>query len=282
MTDQVAVILQARTGSSRLPGKVLADLLGRPMLAFLVERLMRCSSVDKVILATTALAEDDELAKLGAMLGLLVVRGSKNDVLSRYALAAEHTDASVIVRITGDCPFVDPGLLGDMIQQFQLQDVDYFSNCNPPTYPDGLDIEIFTRQLLLDAQSECLDPFQREHVTPWMREIGRFKLGQKKHYFDHSDMRWTVDEPEDLMVVRAVVSHFGGRSDFSWEQVLDLHQQQPHLFAANATFKRNEGSVMSEGQKLWRRARRVIPGGNMLLSKRPEMFLPDQWPRLLF
>ena len=278
MTDQVAVILQARTGSSRLPGKVLADLLGRPMLAFLVERLMRCSSVDKVILATTALAEDDELAKLGAMLGLLVVRGSKNDVLSRYALAAEHTDASVIVRITGDCPFVDPGLLGDMIQQFQLQDVDYFSNCNPPTYPDGLDIEIFTRQLLLDAQSECLDPFQREHVTPWMREIGRFKLGQKKHYFDHSDMRWTVDEPEDLMVVRAVVSHFGGRSDFSWEQVLDLHQQQPHLFAANATFKRNEGSVMSEGQKLWRRARRVIPGGNMLLSKRPEMFLPDQWP----
>ena len=229
MTDQVAVILQARTGSSRLPGKVLADLAGRPMLAFLVERLKRCSHVDRVILATTDSPEDDALAALGHTLGLAVFRGSQNDVLSRYALAAEQTDASVLVRITGDCPFVDPGLLGEMIDEFCSQDIDYFSNCLIPTYPDGLDVEVFTRRALLLAQAECIDPAQREHVTPWIRDSGRFRLAQKQHHVDLSSMRWTVDEPEDLEVIRGVVAHFGGRSDFSWEQVLDLAQQQPDL-----------------------------------------------------
>lgn len=278
MTDQVAVILQARTGSSRLPGKVLADLAGRPMLTFLVERLKRCSSVDRVILATTALAEDDDLAELGKTLGLTVVRGSQNDVLSRYALAADQTEAPVLVRITGDCPFVDPDLLGDMIREFGSQKVDYLANCFPPTYPDGLDIEVFTRSALLAAQSECVDKYQREHVTPWIRDSGRCRVGLKQCHRDYSAMRWTVDEPEDLIVVRGVVAHFGGCSDFSWEQVIELAQNQPQLFAANAKFNRNEGAEMGEGQKLWRRAKRVIPGGNMLLSKRAEMFLPEQWP----
>ena len=278
MNDQVAVILQARTGSSRLPGKVLADLAGRPMLAFLVERLKRCASVDLCILATTELVEDDALAGLGESLGLTVVRGSQNDVLSRFALAAEQTQANVLVRVTGDCPLLDPGLLGEMIHEFHGQGVDYFSNCIPPTYPDGLDVEIFTRHALLLAQVECIDPAQREHVTPWIRDSGRCRLGQKRYHLDYSAMRWTVDEPEDLEVVRAVVAHFEGRSDFAWEQVLELAQQQPQLFAANARFARNEGAMMGEGQKLWRRAKRVIPGGNMLLSKRAEMFLPDQWP----
>ena len=278
MADQVVVILQARTGSSRLPGKVLADLAGRPMLAFLVERLKRCSAVDRVILATTDSPDDDALAALGETLGLTVFRGSQNDVLSRYALAAEQTDALVLVRITGDCPLVDPGLLGEMIDEFRAQDIHYFSNNLFPTYPDGLDIEVFTRSSLLLAHAECTDRAQREHVTPWIRDSGRFRLGQKQHYVDLSSMRWTVDEPEDLQVIRGVVAHFGGSSDFSWEQVLELAHQQPQLFAANASFTRNEGATMGQGQKLWRRAKRVIPGGNMLLSKRAEMFLPEQWP----
>ena len=278
MIDQVSVILQARTGSRRLPGKVLLDLAGRPMLAFLVERLKRCDLIDRVILATTDSAEDDGLAKLGASLGLTVVRGSQIDVLARFVLALQHTDAPVLVRITGDCPFVDPGLLDEMIRQFNDHDIDYLTNSVPPTYPDGLDVEIFNRESLLLADAECNDPFQREHVTPWMRDSGRCRLGQKKHQFDCSSMRWTVDEPEDLQVIRSVVDYFEGRSDFAWQQVLELAQRQPHLFSLNARFARNEGATMGEGQKLWRRAKRVIPGGNMLLSKRPEMFLPEQWP----
>ena len=197
---------------------------------------------------------------LGENLGLTVFRGSQNDVLSRYALAAEQTDASVLVRITGDCPFVDPGLLGEMIDEFYSQDIDYLSNCLFPTYPDGLDVEIFTRHSLLLAQAECIDAAQREHVTPWIRDSGRFRLAQKRNKFDYSAMRWTVDEPEDLQVIRAVVTHFGGRSDFSWHDVLELAQHKPQMFAANAKFARNEGSTMGQGQKLWRRAKRVIPG----------------------
>jgi glutamate-1-semialdehyde 2,1-aminomutase len=278
MADQVAAILQARTGSSRLPGKVLADLSGRPMLAFLVERLQRCKLVDRLILATTDLAADDRLADLGSSLGLDVVRGSQQDVLARFSQAAASTDAPILVRVTCDCPLLDPELLTEAIEEFRAQSVDYLSNCVPPSYPDGLDVEVFSREALQIAQEECINSAQREHVTPWIRESGRFRLANKRNGQDLSSLRWTVDEPEDLQVIRAVVNHFEGRSDFSWEQVLELQQRQPDLFAANGKFARNEGASMGAGQKLWRRAKRLIPGGNMLLSKRAEMFLPEQWP----
>ena len=278
MSAHIALILQARTASTRLPGKVLADLSGRPMLAFLLERLKRSAFIDHFILATTQSCADDDLAELGQSLGLTVVRGSENDVLSRFVLALNYTDASTLVRITGDCPLVDPALLDSMIRQYLSEQVDYLTNSVPPTFPDGLDVEIFSRDSLILADSQCVDSSQREHVTQWIRDNSSCRLGHKKHHFDCSSMRWTVDEPEDLQVIRAVVDYFAGRSDFSWEQVLELAQQQPQLFAINARFPRNEGATMGEGQKLWRRAKRVIPGGNMLLSKRPEMFLPDQWP----
>ena len=278
MTDQIAAIIQARLGSSRFPGKVCAELAGRPMVAFLVERLRRCSVIDRIVRATSDQPSDDVLADLGETHGLTVVRGSESDVLARFAQAAELITASVLIRITGDCPLMDPDLLAQAITEFRDQGVDYLSNCVPATYPDGLDIEVFSRQALLQAQAECVDPAQREHVTPWIRESGHFRLGCLQHTQDLSGLRWTVDEPEDLEVIRAVVGYFGGRSDFSWQEVLELQQSQPQLFMANARFNRNEGASMGEGQKLWRRAKRVIPGGKMLLSKRAEMFLPDQWP----
>jgi glutamate-1-semialdehyde 2,1-aminomutase len=278
VTPRTAVILQARFGSSRLPGKVLADLAGRPMLAFQIERLRRCKDVDEILIATTDQKADDTLAVLGASLGVTTIRGSDEDVLSRFILAAKFTNANVIVRVTGDCPFVDPDLLSTLIYEFHLQSVDYLSNCSPPSYPDGLDLEVFTREALVRAHCECESSQQREHVTPWMRESGQLSTCCYQHSIDLSALRWTVDEPEDLEVVRGVVDSFGGRSDFKWLEVLALQQEQPYLFAANATFARNEGASMPDGQKLWRRAKRVIPGGNMLLSKRAEMFLPEQWP----
>ena len=278
VTKQIAVILQARSVSSRLPGKVLANLGGRPLIAFLIERLQRCDAIDHILLATTDLAADDSLTALAESLGISVIRGPERDVLARFALAAESTPATTLVRVTGDCPLVDPDLLATVIDEFNRQSVDYLSNCVPPSYPDGLDLEVFTREVLLRAQAECTSSEQREHVTPWMRESGKLNTGCVTHCSDLSALRWTVDEPEDLEVIRAVVANFGGRSDFSWLEVLELQHQQPELFAANARFARNEGAWMGEGQKLWRRAKRVIPGGNMLLSKRAEMFLPEQWP----
>ena len=278
MSNTVAVILQARTGSSRLPGKVLADLAGKPLLLFLIERIKNCVIVDQIIIATTDSDSDNKLAWLGHKLDVQVVRGSERDVLSRYALAAQQTDAQTLVRVTGDCPLLDPTLLANAIEEFHKLSVDYLSNANPPSYPDGLDIEVFTRAALLKAEANCVCDFQREHVTPWIRESGQCSIASISHNIDLSHLRWTVDEPEDLEVVRGIVHHFEGRSDFSWLEVLDLQNQQPELFIANAKFARNEGATMGEGQKLWRRAKRVIPGGNMLLSKRAEMFLPEQWP----
>lgn len=279
MSEKVAVILQARMNSSRLPGKVLEDIAGRPMLQFIVERLKRSSCVDQIILATTDHSSDDALAELSRELGIMLVRGNQRDVLARYVQSASQTDAKVLVRITGDCPFVDPVLLDQMITEFKLStDIDYLSNCILPSYPDGLDIEIFSSEALVIAGLECTDMSQREHVTPWIRESGLFTIAIKQNDVDLSGLRWTVDEPEDLMVIRAVVDHFEGNSDFSWQDVYELHDNSPNLFSANAKFVRNEGASMGEGQKLWRRAKRVIPGGNMLLSKRAEMFLPDHWP----
>lgn len=272
-----AVILQARTGSSRLPGKVLADLSGRPLISFLIERLKRCALLDEIILATTSLPEDDVLAELGLKLSVKVSRGSENDVLSRYEMASMSTSATTLVRITGDCPLVDPDLLSEALLLFRKLDVDYLSNCHPPLYPDGLDIEVFTKEALTLASTNCDSSSQREHVTPWMRESGVLKIHSIRNDRDLSSMRWTVDEPEDLCLVREIVSSFSGSSDFSWLDVVSLHEQNPDLFEINSQYGRNEGSSMSKGQKLWRRAKRVIPGGNMLLSKRAEMFLPDQW-----
>ncbi len=278
MTISTAVILQARMSSSRLPGKVLEDLGGRSLLAFLVERLRTCDAVDEIILATSDQSADDVLEDLADSLTLAVVRGSEHDVLSRFILAAESTSASTLIRITGDCPLIDNKLLDHAIETFNRQEIDYLSNCNPPSYPDGLDLEIFTREALFLAQSECKSAFQREHVTPWIRESGRLKVALIQHSEDLSALRWTVDEPEDLEVIRSIVDNFSGRSNFSWLEVLELNKQQPHLFKANARFVRNEGAFMGEGQKLWRRAKRLIPGGNMLLSKRPELYLPEHWP----
>ena len=209
---------------------------------------------------------------------MIVVRGSEEDVLSRYALAAKKTEARVLVRITGDCPFTDPDLLDEMLTEFSKGRYDYYSNCVKPTYPDGLDIEIFTRDSLIIAHKECKDKKQREHVTPWIRENKDFRIGCKYHEPDYSNLRVTVDEPEDLNVIRAVVKELGRNYDFNWEEVVKLKQEKPHIFASNAKFIRNEGTTMTEGQKMWRRAKRAIPGGNMLLSKQAEMFLPGQWP----
>ena len=144
--------------------------------------------------------------------------------------------------------------------------------------PRRLRIEIFTRGALISAHKECNNKKQREHVTPWIRENKEFHIGCKHHETDYSDIRLTVDEPEDLNVIRAVVKELGRDSNFRWEEVVKLKQEKPYLFTSNAKFVRNQGAVMTEGQKMWRRAKRVIPGGNMLLSKQAEMFLPDQWP----
>jgi glutamate-1-semialdehyde 2,1-aminomutase len=274
----VVALVQARMGSTRFPGKVLEPIEGEPMIGLLLGRLADARLVTRIVLATTSSVGDDPLVKYVQTLGFDVFRGDEHDVLDRFHQAATRAAADVVVRITGDCPLVDPELVDDVIARFLDGQVDYASNVMPPTYPDGLDIEVFSMRALTSAWTHASEAPEREHVTPYMRRPGRFSVLNVENDCDHSSLRWTVDEPGDLAVIRNVFRTLGPRRRFGWREVLELQEERPGLFMTNQGIARNAGASLGTGQKLWMRAKRVIPGGSMLLSKRAEMFLPERWP----
>lgn len=271
-------IVQARMGSTRLPNKVMKLINGRPMIGILLARLARAQLVDEVIVATSNEVNNLPLVEFVKSLGYDVYQGRENDVLDRYYQAAKMASADRVVRITGDCPLVDPILVDSVIQESILSGANYFSNTDPPSFPDGLDIEVFSFAALEDAWSNAVDSFDREHVTPFIRNSKKFTKGNYLSKNNFSEERWTVDEPEDLLVIQSIFSYFSPRVDFSWQEVIKLRHDKPEIFRPNMRHLRNQGAIMGTGQKLWSRAKKVIPGGNMLLSKRAEMFLPDKWP----
>ena len=275
---KVVAIVQARMGSTRLPNKVMRSIVGLPMIELLLKRLSKAKEVDQIVVATSIDPRNEPLVERVKQLGYACEQGSEKDVLSRYLQAAEAHHADVIVRITGDCPLVDPELVDTVISAFKANPVDYFSNVSPATYPDGLDIEVFTLKALQRSAQESNSEYDHEHVTPYIRNQLSFSKSSIQHNEDLSALRWTVDELEDLQVITHIFEHFAPDIHFSWLEVLELQKNKPELFLSNQTIKRNEGATMGSGQKLWKRAKKVIPGGNMLLSKRAEMFLPDLWP----
>lgn len=267
-------VVQARMGSMRLPGKSLRVVGSEPLIKLLLERLDRSQKLTAIYVAVPDTPDNDELADYVSRLGYKVLRGSETDVLSRFALVLDHCDPATIVRITGDCPLIDPRLLDTMVEQFLSLNVDYLSNVDPPTFPDGLDIEVFTPAALRASNAKAITAFDREHVTSYIRKTPGFERANVEATQDFSNVRWTVDDAEDLDFVERVFEHFAPDRFFSWEEVLNVEA----LIRNVPGGVRNEGSATSTGQKLWRRAKAVIPGGNMLLSKRPEMLLPEQWP----
>ena len=276
---KTVAIIQARMGSTRLPGKVMRLVNGRPLIELLLLRLSQATEVDEIVLAIPVGSIDDDLASFVTDMGYKCFRGSELDVLDRYIKAGRGSFADIGVRITGDCPLIDPGLVDKCIRMFkESKNLDYMSNCVPPSYPDGLDVEVFAFKALERANIETVSKFDREHVTPYLRDSGKFSTGVISHTKDLSYMRWTVDEMSDFEVVSNVFEALAPDVHFSWLDVLKLQATSPELFFGNQDTIRNEGSAMGTGQKLYKRAKNVIPGGNMLLSKRPEMYLPDQWP----
>ncbi len=275
---KVLAIVQARMGSTRLPNKVMKLITGVPMIELLLARLANAKEVDQIIVATSKDERNLPLVAHVQKLGYVCEQGSEDDVLDRYLQAAKAHQADIIVRITGDCPVVDPDLVDKVIYSFKIANVDYFSNVDPPSYPDGLDIEVFTFEALYRASIETRDPFDREHVTPYFRKPGKYKTEAMHHSKDLSALRWTVDEHADFEVIEKVFKYFHPKIDFTWGDILALQKQKPEIFNINQHIVRNEGAIMGTGQKLWKRAKQIIPGGSMLLSKRAEMFLPDQWP----
>ncbi len=271
-------IVQARTGSTRLPGKVMRTICGVPLIELLLTRLSKTTNIKQIIVATTNRVGDQALADYVRKLGYEVFCGSEADVLDRFYQAARIHSPDAVVRITGDCPLIDPALVDQTIAAYDVQGVDFLSNAHVPTYPDGLDTAVFSFASLERAHREATTPYDREHVATYIRHSGLFRLGSFSNPVDYSAERWTVDEPVDLEVVSNIFRHFHPRLDFGWMEIIALKEAKPELFEANRHLIRNAGANMGSGQKLWKRAKQVIPGGNMLLSKRSEMFLPDQWP----
>jgi glutamate-1-semialdehyde 2,1-aminomutase len=256
----------------------MRPICGVPLIALLLERLAKSRRIDQIVLATSNDPRNDALVKCVRDLGYTVYQGSEDDVLDRIYQAAMEVAAEVVVRITGDCPLIDPVLVDAVIGRYLESGADYVCNTSPPTYPDGLDTEVFAYRVLKCAWIQAKSAYEREHVTPFMRESKQFVCVNYANSIDASAERWTVDEPEDFDLVTKIFESFYPRRDFSWIEALALGADHQEWFMRNRHLTRNQGQEIGQGQKLWKRAKRVIPGGNMLLSKRAEMFLPEQWP----
>jgi len=239
---KVVAIIQARMSSTRLPGKVLADVCGQPLLHHVVCRARCARTPDQVVVATSDRPADDAVVRFCEMSSVPCFRGSEEDVLDRYYQAARHFQAETVVRLTADCPLLDPDVVDRVVRAFGEGDRDYVSNTLDRTYPDGLDVEVFSFTALARAWREARLPSEREHVTPYIwKHPELFRLGNVKQEEDLSDLRWTVDEPRDLAFVRAVYRWLGPRSDFGMKEVLALLREHPELGRINAGIERNEG-----------------------------------------
>ena len=275
---KIASIIQARMGSSRMPGKVMKKIDGIPMIELLIKRLSKSKMIDQIIVATSEKKGNSLLINHIESLNLICEIGDEDDVLKRYFNAAKNNEVDIVVRITGDCPLIDSDLVDKCVATFLDKKVSYLSNIDPCTYPDGLDIEVFSFEALKMSYELATSEYDREHVTPYIRNSDEFTKFSLVNAKDLSNLRWTVDELADFNVASNIFKYFSPNIYFSWREVVKLELLKPELFYMNKDLKRNDGENMGKGQKLWKRAKTLIPGGNMLLSKRPEMFLPEQWP----
>ncbi len=230
MPQRVVIIVQARMGSTRLPGKVLKPILGKPMLELQLERLQRSKRTDQIVLAIPDSAKEQALLEFAQRLpDIKIFQGSEEDVLARYYGAAKAANADIIVRITSDCPLIEPDLIDRCIESFLAKDFDYVSNVHRRTYPRGLDTEVFSFQALELAFREAHALPDREHVTPFIwRQPDRFSMFDVIAEQDYSHLRWTVDTPEDFELICWIYGQlYPQKPDFSYEDALELVLRYP-------------------------------------------------------
>jgi spore coat polysaccharide biosynthesis protein SpsF len=228
------VIIQARLGSERLPRKILCEVAdGLTMLDLVVHRVSKATRIDGFIVATTTESGDDELAQYCQRKKWRFFRGSQSDVLGRYFQTAKHFGVQRIVRITSDCPMIDPSVIDRIISLADLSACDYASNVVHRYYPRGLDVEVFTFAALQRAHLNATEQFQREHVTPFInRQAEKFRIVDDRLHTDHSGYRWTVDTSEDLLMVRQLLGKIGS-IDFTWTQALSFCEKHPEISRIN-------------------------------------------------
>jgi spore coat polysaccharide biosynthesis protein SpsF len=242
MTEKALVILQARMSSKRFPGKVMQDVCGEPMILRQINRIMSARNVGKIIVATTKDKSDDKLSSFLVSRNIEIFRGEMDDVVSRFVGILSMCRETTVVRLTADCPLVMADLIDRMIEKFWNVSCDYLSNTMNPTFPDGLDVEVFSRNSFLFLSTLELSKAELEHVTlGYHHRKELFKVHDFNSEKDFSRMRWTVDYPQDLEFVRKVYSNFLGKeSKFEFQQVLDLIEKNPTIVSTISASRRNE------------------------------------------
>ncbi|MBD2201238.1 glycosyltransferase family protein [Calothrix sp. FACHB-1219] len=244
---KTVAIIQARMGSTRLPGKVMKELCGQTVLAHVICRVKACSLIDEVVVATTTLNTDDAIVTEAEKCGVKWFRGSEEDVLARYYLAAKQYSADVVVRVTSDCPLFDPEVLSQMLEYFKDEtseglEIDYLSNCLNRSYPRGLDAEVFTFGVLEKTFQAAQKPYEREHVTPYIYEHPEiFALHNQTYDEDISNYRWTLDTEEDWKLIQAVYADLYQEGEiFTTDEVIALLTAKPELLNLNIHVKQKE------------------------------------------
>jgi spore coat polysaccharide biosynthesis protein SpsF len=247
MGKKIVAIIQARMGSTRLPGKVMMDIVKKPMLWRVINRVKHAKRLNDIVIATTALNEDKQILELASEMRVKGYAGSEDDVLDRYYQAAIIYNADIIVRITADCPLIDPNVIDRAIEFYLNHDFDYVSTGIKPTYPDGLDTEVFSFITLERAWKEATLASEREHVTPYIRKNPQiFNIKNLENDKDLSYMRWTVDEERDLEFVREVYKRLYKEGDiFYMEDILNLLKTHSGLMDINKGIVRDEGYLKS-------------------------------------
>ncbi len=291
---KTVAIIQARMGASRLPGKVLSKLGGEPALAWVIRAAQAAPGIDEVWIATSENAADDAVADWAAKHhNVSIHRGSEHDVLDRYAGAAKTSGADIVVRLTADCPFLDPQVVGQTVRLRAVTGAAYASNVDPPTWPDGLDCEVLTVEALLTAAAEATRPSHREHVTPFVRNNrARFPAETLIAPLPGlAEERWTLDTPADLAFLSAIVEQLPGDRPPSFLDVLAVLDRQPKLRQINGNSQRNSGSARSvaaekidlsrsyvRSQRMLDRAEQIIPLGSQTFSKSKIQLPPGAAP----
>ena len=245
--------IQARMGSIRLPNKLMKMVNGKPLIEYLLLRVAKAKLIDKIVVATSVNSNNDALVSFVNSIGFETYRGSEQDVLSRFYEAAKFYNATTVLRITADCPLVDSILIDSLIQDYFKSDSDYTTNTLPPTYPDGLDVEVFSFKSLEQAYREATAPNEREHVTPYIRYSGKFTIQNRINEINYSDRRWTVDEEDDFEVVANVFKYFNPDIYFDWNKIIEFENLNPDFFQKNKHIQRNEGAELTDEEKLQKR-----------------------------
>ena len=275
------IIIQARLGSKRLPEKVLKPIGRYNSLELIHKRVSKCKMVDGIFFAIPSSKDNIKLKNfISNKINSKIFLGSEKNVLNRYYLAAKNFKSDIIVRITGDCPLVDSSMIDEFIKILKKDKLDYVYNGSPHTYPDGLDVEVFTFHAIKTANKYAHKLIQKEGVTRYFRDnLKEFKTKHIKCPFENlSKLRITLDEEADLEVIRNIYKYFDPKINFNWKSVVKLFLKKPLIFQKNSHIKITDGNDLDNNQKLWRRANVLIPDGNMLISKNPNYYLPNKWP----